>query len=110
METRPNQASKGLCSHPGGAHRGDSARTPSLHTHPWKLPGTVILRFTSAFMTRLTISYSDPDMFLVSRPSKRFSTSSLQTEEDAVTSAASARLSPAWTGQGESRETLTHSC
>lgn len=24
--------------------------------HPWKLPGTVILRFTSAFMTRLTIS------------------------------------------------------
>lgn len=31
-------------------------RTPRLHTHPWKLPGTVILRFTSAFMTRLTIS------------------------------------------------------
>lgn len=56
-----------------------------MHTHPWKLPGTVILRFTSAFMTRLTISYRDPDMFLVSRPSKRFSTSSLQTEEDEVT-------------------------
>lgn len=37
------------------SHR-PQARTPRLHTHPWKLPGTVILRFTSAFMTRLTIS------------------------------------------------------
>lgn len=64
------------------------ARTPGQPSHPWKLPGTVILRLTSAFMTRLTISYRDPDMFLVSRPSKRFSTSSLQREEGEVTGAA----------------------
>lgn len=57
--------------------------------YPWKFPGTVIFLLTSAFITRLTISYREPDMFLLSLPSKRRSTSSLQN-----TVAASARMSP----------------
>lgn len=62
IKTRLNQASKGLRSHQDGFTEGTwhspppQVRTPRLYTHPWKLPGTVILRFTSAFMTRLTIS------------------------------------------------------
>lgn len=51
--------------------------------YPWKFPGTVIFLLTSAFITRLTISYREPDMFLLSLPSKRRSTSSLQ-ETDTV--------------------------
>ena len=50
IEIPPNQASRGDTTHPL------QPRSPGLHAHPWKLPGTVILRFTSAFMTRLTIS------------------------------------------------------
>lgn len=38
--------------HPKFHHPREDAACP----HPWKLPGTVILRLTSAFMTRLTIS------------------------------------------------------
>lgn len=53
----------------GRIHRG---------AYPWKFPGTVILRLTRAFITLLTISYRDPDMFLLSFPSKRRSTSSLR--------------------------------
>lgn len=52
-----------------------------LGAHPWKFPGTVILRLTRAFITLLTISYRDPDMFLLSLPSKRRSTSSLDTQK-----------------------------
>lgn len=48
-----------------------------LGAYPWKFPGTVILRLTRAFITLLTISYREPDMFLLSLPSKRRSTSSL---------------------------------
>lgn len=62
IKIQPNQASEKPCSHSRGAYPGDVtqpipvAQDPGLHAHPWKLPGTVILRFTSAFMTRLTIS------------------------------------------------------
>lgn len=62
IKIQPNQASEKPRSHPRGRlprRRGTAhpqAQDPGLHAHPWKLPGTVILRFTSAFMTRLTIS------------------------------------------------------
>lgn len=36
--------------------RGAKRGTGPAAAHPWKFPGTVILRFTSAFITRLTIS------------------------------------------------------
>lgn len=37
-------------------HRGSVSNVMDGRTHPWKFPGTVILRLTRAFITLLTIS------------------------------------------------------